>query len=695
MSVKTDIKEWFTAGDLAELKLPKTPASESGVKRRAKRDEWQSRKKVGTKAFEYHISSLPTQAQDSLLNTAIAEVPEPSCNLPAATNTNLPAEIADLPDSARLAGWQRSTMNARYVILKLIDSVAQAHSLNKAIDQVITQAENDVLPPHIQALVPIANARSAGGKGKNVLSRRTIYRWRELAALGNTALAPKQTRKREVPAYAPWFLKCYQKPQKPSVQDALDELKLIIPKEIKMPSQSQCYRLLAKMSNVDQHKGRMSTKEIKALKGFRRRDTSNLLPLDVVECDGHSFKAKVAHPVHGRPFKPECCAVIDSATRMVTGWSVGLAESAETVADALRHAISTSEDKPCGGIPAIFYTDPGSGNKAAVNAHPAFGRYARLGITYKTGIVGNSQARGMVERMQKSLWIRAAKQLPTYMGKDMDGSIAHKTDRLLLKEIKNPGSSNLLPSWPQFLDLCAVAVERYNNTPHSGLEKITDAGGNRRHMTPQECWNMHLAQGWVPETVEPKELTDLFRPRQQVKCNRCEVRLFCNTYSSSKLEPYHGEQVFIEYEPQDGSFVLVRDMEDRLICRATFEKNKSDKFEESAVEYARELRFLGRKKRAMNKLDEIHEERNGVITITAQPDVVEAREKLIAEMETTEQIEIPHNNRDKYRLWCDLDAQHHAGHEIDTHLQKFYKAFPRTPIWQSFKEMEADLAINQ
>ena len=696
MKVKTTIKEWFTAKELETLNLPSLKVDKRAIQYRAKTKLWESRKRPGKGGpFEYHISSLPKEAQDALLNAAIAEVPEPSRNLPAATNTNLPAEVADLPEPARLADWQRSTMNARYAILNLIDSMAQVHGLNKAIDQVIAQAENGVLPPHLQALVPVANARSAGGKGKNVLSRRTIYRWRELATIGSTALAPKQTRKREIPAYAPWFLKCYQKPQKPSVQDALDELKLIIPKEIKMPSQSQCYRLLAKMSNVDQNKGRMSTKEIKSLKAFRRRSTEDLLPLDVFQCDGHSFKAKVAHPTHGRPFKPECCAVIDAATRMVLGWSVGLAESSETVADALRHAITTSETKPCGGIPAIFYTDPGSGNMANVNAHPAFGRYARLGITYKTGIVGNSQARGMVERLQKSLWIRAAKQLPTYMGKDMDGSIAHKTDRLLLKEIKNPGSSNLLPSWAQFLDLCQVAVDDYNGRPHTSLPRIIDAGGNSRHMTPQECWNMHLAQGWQPETVEQKELTDLFRPRQQVKCNRGEVRLFGNIYFNGKLQHYHGEQVFVEYETQDGSFVSVRDMKDRLICRAEFEANKSSMFEKSQVEYAREQRAKGREKRVMNKLEEIHEELHGVIEVTAQPNVVEAREKLIVEMETTERIEIPHNDRDKYRLWCDLDAKQHAGQDIDAHLQKFHKAFPRTPIWKSFKEMEADLAINQ
>jgi len=190
-----------------------------------------------------------------------------------------------------------------------------------------------------------------------------------------------------------------------------------------MPSASQARRFLDKMSKVEREKGRMSTKEIKAIKPFRRRDTSTLMPLDVCQCDGHSFKARIAHPVHGKPFHPEVCAVIDAATRCVIGWSSGLAESAETVACALRHAIQVSPGNERGGIPAIFYTDPGSGNKAKVNADPSFGRYARLGITFKTGIPGNSQARGMVERLQRSLWIKAAKQLPTFTGKDMTAAL--------------------------------------------------------------------------------------------------------------------------------------------------------------------------------------------------------------------------------------------------------------------------------
>lgn len=665
------------------------------ARNRAKSESWPvSGKTVQGGGDSYYVAALPKYIQDALLDHAIATLPETSCTLPQA-NDNLPAEYADMAAPAQLAGWQRSTMDARYAILNLVNTIADRRGLNNAIDHVLAQAKNDLLPEHIQALIPVANARSANGEGKNTLSRRTIYRWRDLAAIGGTALAPKPARKKAIQPWAKYFLKCYQKPQKPSVQDALDEMKLVMPENIEMPSPSQCYRLLNKMSAVDRNKGRMSAKELKTIKPFRRRDTSELLPLDVVECDGHSYKARVAHPSHGRPFTPEVCAVIDSATRMALGWSAGLAESAETVADALRHAISTSEEKPYGGIPAIFYTDPGSGNMANVNAHPAFGRYARIGITFKTGIVGNSQARGMVERLQKSLWIRSAKQLETYKGRDMDGSIAHKTERLLNKEIRNPGSTDIaMPSWPQFLDICAMAVDHYNNTPHTGLPKITDAGGNRRHMTPQECWNFHVANGWTAETATDDELADLFRPRIQVKCIRAEVRLFGNIYFHRDLQHYHKEEVIVEYEPQDGSFVLVRDKEERLICRAGFEANKSSKFPMDAVTAAREKRAKGREKLLLQKLEEVHLERDGVVELEPSREQVAIAQKALETRQT--KTRIPAADRDRYYFWCQLDEQVNKGIEIEEqHLQKFYQHFPTTSIWKSFRRIEADLAINQ
>jgi len=60
------MKDWFTAKELADRAIDGLPSTESGMKRRADRDGWDSRKKSGSKAFEYHINSLPEAARKAL-----------------------------------------------------------------------------------------------------------------------------------------------------------------------------------------------------------------------------------------------------------------------------------------------------------------------------------------------------------------------------------------------------------------------------------------------------------------------------------------------------------------------------------------------------------------------------------------------------------------------------------------------------
>lgn len=115
------------------------------------------------------------------------------------------------------------------------------------------------------------------------------------------------------------------------------------------PTYSQAYRFInEKMGNVEAQRGRMGSRELKNLKPFIRRDTEQLLPTDVYTADGHCFDAEVAHPMHGKAFRPEITAIMDVATRRMVGWSIDLAESGWAVLDAVRMSACRC------GIPAIF-----------------------------------------------------------------------------------------------------------------------------------------------------------------------------------------------------------------------------------------------------------------------------------------------------------------------------------------------------
>ncbi|MBG6244761.1 hypothetical protein CS369_08255 [Candidatus Symbiopectobacterium sp. 'North America'] len=60
------VNEWFSAGELAGL--PGLPGDKSSVNRKANKEDWKRRQRKGVKgvAFEFHISSLPTETQEAL-----------------------------------------------------------------------------------------------------------------------------------------------------------------------------------------------------------------------------------------------------------------------------------------------------------------------------------------------------------------------------------------------------------------------------------------------------------------------------------------------------------------------------------------------------------------------------------------------------------------------------------------------------
>lgn len=58
--------EWFSAHELAGL--PGLPGEKSSVNRKANKEGWKRRQRKGVKgvAFEFHITSLPTETQEAL-----------------------------------------------------------------------------------------------------------------------------------------------------------------------------------------------------------------------------------------------------------------------------------------------------------------------------------------------------------------------------------------------------------------------------------------------------------------------------------------------------------------------------------------------------------------------------------------------------------------------------------------------------
>ena len=202
------------------------------------------------------------------------------------------------------------------------------------------------------------------------------------------------------------------------------------------------------------YRGRVTGSEWRSLKPYVERDVSMFHSNDIWVGDGHSFKAKVQHPIHGQPYTPEITFILDWVSRKIVGWSIALSESTVAVSDAFRHAQMATRARPL-----IYYSDNGSGQTGKMIDHPVAGTLARQGIARETGIPGNPQARGIIERIWQVTLIRLAREYPTCTWKGADDNHTNKMLKLLNR--KDQGGITI-PSFRQLVDDVTRCVATYS-----------------------------------------------------------------------------------------------------------------------------------------------------------------------------------------------------------------------------------------
>lgn len=403
------------------------------------------------------------------------------------------------------------------------------------------------------------------------------------------------------------------------------------------PSLDQVRAALAKLPRHIKEIGRKTGSELRALHTYVKRDWSVLLVNDVWVGDGHSMKLKVAHPEHGRPFIPEVTLIMDTSSRFIVGWSASLSENVLAVADALRHGVELY------GIPAIYYSDNGGGEKNWVLDADITGMLPRLGINHQTGIPGNPQGRGIIERVHKTILYRVARQFDTYHGSGADRDTVRQVSQAVisLDKAKRKGATELtskqkwaegkLPSWNLFLDAVQEAIDWYNNEhKHSEIGYMTPAAKRRQLMAKMKEEDLVF--------VTPVEARDLFRPSVLRTAQRGWLKLFNNDYFSTKLLDVDGKKVQVAFDIHDPSKVIVRKQDGSFVCYAELDGNKRDAFPLPFVEQQRKARHNRRLKLKMEQVDEINAELNPVITIEHQ----EAQWEFLVTKEKVKEKEVIH-----------------------------------------------------
>ncbi|EKA8564532.1 transposase [Salmonella enterica] len=633
---------WVTAKEC--VGLPDLPAMEHNIRNRLTKLAGDNvgwlRRREGTKAIEYHINCLPKAAQEIVLERHFKKLMEKTVSLgevKAPKKRRVDTDSVEVTEAYRgspgvmrerldaLTENQRRVSGARCGVVQEVLKLGSepGFSCAKAIHFIVEQSKKGTLNARLTELVRIANAR----KGKSrALSEITLKRWlagynkAQNAAECLLLLAPRK-RSAMIVTEISWlsdFMAHYRqsngRPITEAYEDFVAEWQRRHADEPHMlevvPSYDTVLRAMRKIPEVEKQKGRITGSEYRQLEGFTRRDWSKM-PVNYVWIgDGHGMKMKCAHPIHGRPFSPEVTFVIDGGTRFVVGWSLDLAENVFAVAGAIQHGIRNH------GKPFIYYSDNGSGETADVLDKEVVGILPRLGINHPTGIAGNPQGRGIIERLNRTLPVRIARKYRTYFGKGADRETLRKTNRNLRsafnalqkgKELNAVQRSAMrdLPSWEELIEAIRDGVEWYNNRQHSELPMKA----NGKHYSPAEYRKKRLAEEdteieWLSEV----ELRDMFCPVVEKPVRRCEIHWLNNIYYAPELRDEHGRKVLISYDIHNAEKIIVRRPDGSFICEAIWNGNKRAAFPVTAEYHKHQQRIKGMRKRAEEKLRDAEDE---------------------------------------------------------------------------------------
>ncbi|MXP48693.1 DDE-type integrase/transposase/recombinase [Pantoea sp. Eser] len=455
---------------------------------------------------------------------------------------------------------QKAVADARMTLVRGVIKLMEVGGMkrNSAVELIANGTRLGTLSPEMLYAASIANARK--GSTRTGVGTSSLQRWLSDYLMARTSgerlviMAPGKVRAKKAEQY-PWmgrFLQYWRNPNRPSVTMAYEafaddwqceyagnELMLA-----QLPKVDTVRYALNKLPKAERERGRITGAEYKSLLPFVRRDWSALPVNGAWVGDGHGIKMEVVHPATGWPFMAEITLVIDGCTRFVVGWSLALSENQVAVGDAIRHAVSRH------GVPLIYYSDNGGGEKNKIFDADTTGIFSRLEVDHQTGIPGNPQARGIIERLNKETLARVAKKFGSYVGKSGDREtqrLYHRKARSAFnalskgKELTAEQKKYMakVPRWDELLEEIEVQVQRHNNRPHDSLP----VRENGQHWTPQAYRN-HLikTENIVLDMLTSAELHEMFRPEVERIARRGEINLFNNRYFSEQLAQVEGKR---------------------------------------------------------------------------------------------------------------------------------------------------------
>jgi putative transposase len=279
---------------------------------------------------------------------------------------------------------------------------------------------------------------------------------------------------------------------------------------------------------------------------------------------------------------------------------VALSESTVAVSDAFRHAQQTTRARPL-----VYYSDNGSGQTGKMIDHPIAGTLARQGIGHETGIPGNPQARGIIERIWQITLIALARTYPTCTWRGADENAVNK----MLKALNKKDAGGVaIPSFAQLLLDVDACVQHYNlEHEHREFDGAT----------PEDQYQLKLDKDSIVFGPNDAEIKSLWMPETIRKPQRGVVSLFGNEYSMRDLVDLlpEGERVRVRYDLHNAEKVWLLTIDGKYLGEALWNGHKTAAFPVPKMDQLRQARADRKVKRGEAIIAEAQAELCDVIDV--------------------------------------------------------------------------------
>lgn len=362
-----NVKEFYTAKELAELHLHSLPSFHANVRKRAEKEGWLSRPRSGRGGgLEYAFDSLPKAIQSEIKARELKAL--------MTADTPKAVVVRGERDLDTLTHKDRRIADSRLMMAMLVERYAcELGTQDKAIKYVSKLSRIGALPIEGATDYNIVCENAKARQEKTGVGVRKLHEWvLEARRCGSASdvlsvMSPaKQGRPQTNILSALWlpeFLKFYRNPNGLSVTRCYELWRYeYVQKhgmDLGMPSISQVRAMLKRIPPLERERGRLTGSKLKEIDSYIRRDWNDASYANnhIWVGDGHSLKCSVKHHKSGQAVMAEITLIIDAPSRYIVGYSLSYSESGMAVLSALRYAWARH------GVNAIYYSDNGRGEK--------------------------------------------------------------------------------------------------------------------------------------------------------------------------------------------------------------------------------------------------------------------------------------------------------------------------------------------